>query len=755
MKKKISILLLLFYLISLSLSSIVFAEGEQYTVTINVNNEFADPVNDISVSIGTETIKTTNGQAVFYGIPTGTTIYSIDTTDTIYREASGVINVASDVTENVTLELFEPLYLDISIRSDLAEGQMTFDEGKTYTSGIPLDDAIVNFDGQNFIGSNIRIDNNLELNKPYSIEISRGGFETITDTITLTDKHSSQLYDVNLQPIFEFTGNIYDAMTNELVKDAVLEQYNTYAGGIIESHNITDGQFNIQFPIGESFGFVADALGYEPTLSYRYNPTPGQTTYDFYLNPICGALEVQYLDSDNKFIYPSDYAPNLPMGDQTVTAKTFEGYELNDIDSKTVTLTEDNPNQIITFQYKVAEAPPVVEPKPETKGSITVIYQDSDAKVIDQEVKSDLPMGDQTVTAKTIEGYELNGVSIKSVVLTVDEPNQIIIFTYKKAPEPEPIPEPKPEPEVKGSITIKYLDDNDNILEQEVINDLVLGLHELTAKTFDEYELNDNISKSVTLTEENPTQVICFQYKKVDIPPTEPEQTPEQTPEPTPQPEPKPDKRPESKPEQEPVKTEQFGTVMGKAVDIYGNPISGLRIELHSEPRVAFTDENGEYAFYNVALGDHKIIMTDDRFKAASKIDIVVKSENSSENIIISNQTNAPLTLSEEVKDRVVDIIVTPQSATTDADKTHDQPIGDIGNTDTIDEQKPLNVELSEQHSILVAPDKPEEPVVEPQPEPEVIDERLPQTGDSDLLEIILLMALLLLGVWLFFFKKR
>ncbi|HYE10302.1 MAG TPA: LPXTG cell wall anchor domain-containing protein, partial [Patescibacteria group bacterium] len=301
---------------------------------------------------------------------------------------------------------------------------------------------------------------------------------------------------------------------------------------------------------------------------------------------------------------------------------------------------------------------------------------------------------------------------------------------YKK--KPEPIPEPTPIAEIKGSIDVQYIDEHSNIIKQEIMNDFTLGTYDIVAKEIAGYKLNDISTKTVDLSEQNPIQVVIFQYKTVEVPPTKPESKPE----------PKPDK------EQDADKVEellQYGTVKGKATDIYGNPIINLRVELHSEPRATFTNEYGEYEFVDVELGEHTITVIDARFQEVSKFEIIVKAMNSAENIVLTNLANAPLTLSEEVRDREVDIIVTPRLVIEDVEGIDEKSIDkDIAET----------IEVGEQNQDPIIPVKAKEPDVQPQ-QPEIIDKKLPQTGDSGLLETILLMVFLLLGVWYFFLKKR
>lgn len=56
-----------------------------------------------------------------------------------------------------------------------------------------------------------------------------------------------------------------------------------------------------------------------------------------------------------------------------------------------------------------------------------------------------------------------------------------------------------------------------------------------------------------------------------------------------------------------------IGVVKGYVKDGEGNPIIEARVELHSNPRVTYTDYQGFFQFDNVEIGDHKIFVVDER----------------------------------------------------------------------------------------------------------------------------------------------
>lgn len=100
-------------------------------------------------------------------------------------------------------------------------------------------------------------------------------------------------------------------------------------------------------------------------------------------------------------------------------------------------------------------------------------------------------------------------------------------------------------------------------------------------------------------------------------PDPEPEPIVEPEPQPEPEPidesEPKPILRPEPAPktEPEPVPEIVTGIIRGTVKLKDGKPLPNTRIELHSDVRSTFTDENGYFEFRNVPLGDHALYVAD------------------------------------------------------------------------------------------------------------------------------------------------
>lgn len=224
-------------------------------------------------------------------------------------------------------------------------------------------------------------------------------------------------------------------------------------------------------------------------------------TIIFSYKKIKGSITVKYQDESGADIIAPDVINNLDLGTYTKIAKDIPGYTLNDNSTKSIELTDINSSKTIIFNYVKIAALPIIE------GSYTVQHKDQDGNVLGQETTSPLELGSYTIQAKSFDGYTLNDDSKKTVTLTKENPNQNVIFNYKKNEAPKPI--------IKGSITIKYQDeDGKDIGDTEIKVNLDLGSYTEKAKNFEDYILDGEESQSITLTEENKNQEITFIYKK-------------------------------------------------------------------------------------------------------------------------------------------------------------------------------------------------------------------------------------------------
>lgn len=102
-----------------------------------------------------------------------------------------------------------------------------------------------------------------------------------------------------------------------------------------------------------------------------------------------------------------------------------------------------------------------------------------------------------------------------------------------------------------------------------------------------------------------------------------------------------------------------YGKIHGVVKDSDGNPMPGVRVELHSVVQTTITNEKGEYSFDKVELGEHELILMDaDSLEKIGKISILV------DNLEWSHEKSAiSLKLTEEMPELSVDVIVTPNNA--------------------------------------------------------------------------------------------
>lgn len=208
---------------------------------------------------------------------------------------------------------------------------------------------------------------------------------------------------------------------------------------------------------------------------------------------ILGTITIKYINLDTEEeISESAIYSNLELKSYTYESKSIDGYTLSDNSTKTITLTQDNPNQTITFYYK----------KDIIYGTITIKYLNADTKeqILNDEVYNNLELGDYTYTAKHITNYTLSSSQSVTVTLTENNTTYTVIFEYK---------------EILGQVTIKYLDidTNTELTDNDIYDNLPLGTYSYEARVIDNYNLYSNTTQSVTLTEADPDQTIIFEYK--------------------------------------------------------------------------------------------------------------------------------------------------------------------------------------------------------------------------------------------------
>lgn len=148
---------------------------------------------------------------------------------------------------------------------------------------------------------------------------------------------------------------------------------------------------------------------------------PNQTI-TFYYEEILGSINIKYIDSKtSQEISTSETYDNLPLLSYTYTAKEINYYEIIEPKTKSVILTEADPNQTVTFSYK------------KIVGDIIIKYVNkyTMSNISDTDTFNNLEFGEYNYSAKAIDGYTLVGESTITVTLTDNNPIQTIIFEYK------------------------------------------------------------------------------------------------------------------------------------------------------------------------------------------------------------------------------------------------------------------------------------------------------------------------------------
>lgn len=336
---------------------------------------------------------------------------------------------------------------------------------------------------------------------------------TMTSTspldLTLSHKTPSKTIEVN----YTYTGS-----EQRPTKGTVTLQYMDS----ITNTEITTKSVEVDF--GEEVPVTIPALdGYDIfTTDVKASLTllnPTTTVQVMCKKVINGTTTIKTVDkATGKEIAKATTQTHKYAGEYTINAPTINNYTLVGDVMQTVNVTEQSPNNTITFYYTQNSVPV-------TKGTITIQYKDlSGNKIIEDEVLSDVALGKQTVKAKSIDGYELVGDSEKVVEVTKDNLNPTVVFEYKTIPtgggtltpdvDNKPV-EPQP---FTGNIVVRYVDTAGNLLcAEETYSNLEEGSYSYTAKSFDGYVLESNQKMSFILNADNPSRTVEFVYRRADI----------------------------------------------------------------------------------------------------------------------------------------------------------------------------------------------------------------------------------------------
>ena len=217
-----------------------------------------------------------------------------------------------------------------------------------------------------------------------------------------------------------------------------------------------------------------------------------------------GSVTVTYVDKDGNPLPGGEektVKDNAPVGEEyTTEQKDFSGYHFVGMDKHSDPVdgkvTEETKHVI--YVYEKNPTPTVATDKEEEqKGSVTVTYVDKDGNPLpggeEKTVKHDVPVGEgYTTEEKDFPGYHFVGMDKTSDPANgkVTEGTKHVIYVYEKDPTPT-VATDKSE-EKKGSVDVKYVDTEGNVLEgpNSVVKDGLVGSdYNTSGKTFAGYKL--------------------------------------------------------------------------------------------------------------------------------------------------------------------------------------------------------------------------------------------------------------------------
>ena len=238
-----------------------------------------------------------------------------------------------------------------------------------------------------------------------------------------------------------------------------------------------------------------------------------------------GSVDVTYVTEDGKVLEATtDVVKDGEVGtDYTTEKKKFDGYSfsrMGEFSAEATGKVEEGTKHVVYVYTKNPE---------EKKGNVDVKYITTDGKVLEDvtKVKDNAPVGEAyTTEEKSFDGYHFVGMDKTSDSANgkVTEGDKHIVYVYEKDPEVPTTPVEK-----KGSVYVKYVDENGNELpggeKTTVVKDGNVGSYYFTTeKDFDGYTFSHMAEGS-----SNPTgkvvegdQQVVYVYTKNNTPQPEP-----------------------------------------------------------------------------------------------------------------------------------------------------------------------------------------------------------------------------------------
>lgn len=134
-------------------------------------------------------------------------------------------------------------------------------------------------------------------------------------------------------------------------------------------------------------------------------------------------LTIKYIDETTlEALTEPSYYTNLKFGEYTYYPILISGYTLLGNFPILVSITKDNPTQLITFKYKKA------------LGSIIIKYIDESTlePLVEGSIYNNVELATYSYYPIQIDGYSLDDSPVKKMTLTESNLNEVITFKYKK-----------------------------------------------------------------------------------------------------------------------------------------------------------------------------------------------------------------------------------------------------------------------------------------------------------------------------------
>lgn len=267
---------------------------------------------------------------------------------------------------------------------------------------------------------------------------------------------------------------------------------------------------------GGLFGATVNLIDSGVTLKDPETPTPEVKK---------GNVDVTYVAEDGTVLEATtDVVKDGEVGtDYTTEKKKFDGYSfsrMGEFSAEATGKVEEGTKHVVYVYTKNPE---------EKKGNVDVKYITTDGKVLEDvtKVKDNAPVGEAyTTEEKSFDGYHFVGMDKTSDSANgkVTEGDKHVVYVYEKDPEVPTTPVEK-----KGSVYVKYVDENGNELpggeKTTVVKDGNVGSYYFTTeKDFDGYTFSHMAEGS-----SNPTgkvvegdQQVVYVYTKNNTPQPEP-----------------------------------------------------------------------------------------------------------------------------------------------------------------------------------------------------------------------------------------